>query len=142
VFDPRRRHIAPDDDLAAGLCLPEEDLPSVQLPGSATATVTPIAPRLGGVAAIHPEQRGLAVPPAAVHEPGPQAPPVSPAAVSQLSPDPPAERQAAQPDPAGDNGQEEPARGRPVRKAAGGRSRRASVPSWDEIMFGSSRQPD
>jgi hypothetical protein len=29
-----------------------------------------------------------------------------------------------------------------VRKAAGGRSRRASVPSWDEIMFGNSRQPD
>jgi hypothetical protein len=31
---------------------------------------------------------------------------------------------------------------RPARKAAGGRSRRASVPSWDEIMFGNSRQPD
>jgi hypothetical protein len=28
------------------------------------------------------------------------------------------------------------------RKAAGGRSRRSSVPSWDEIMFGTSRQPD
>jgi hypothetical protein len=35
-----------------------------------------------------------------------------------------------------------PARERPVRKAAGGRSRRSSVPSWDEIMFGNSRQPD
>jgi hypothetical protein len=32
-------------------------------------------------------------------------------------------------------------RGR-ARKAAGGRSRRSSVPSWDEIMFGTSRQPD
>jgi Protein of unknown function (DUF3071) len=31
---------------------------------------------------------------------------------------------------------------RPARRAAGGRSRRASVPSWDEIMFGNSRQPD
>jgi Protein of unknown function (DUF3071) len=30
----------------------------------------------------------------------------------------------------------------PARRAAGGRSRRASVPSWDEIMFGNSRQPD
>jgi len=34
-----------------------------------------------------------------------------------------------------------PQRGR-GRKAAGGRSRRSSVPSWDEIMFGTSRQPD
>jgi hypothetical protein len=36
---------------------------------------------------------------------------------------------------------EVPQRGR-ARKAAGGRSRRSSVPSWDEIMFGTSRQPD
>ena len=31
---------------------------------------------------------------------------------------------------------------RPARRSSGGRSRRSSVPSWDEIMFGSSRQPD
>jgi hypothetical protein len=31
---------------------------------------------------------------------------------------------------------------RPARRASGGRSRRSSVPSWDEIMFGNSRQPD
>jgi hypothetical protein len=142
VFDPRRRHIAPDDDLAARLCLPEGDLPSVQLPGSVTATVTPISPRLGGIAAIHPEQRAPAVPPAAVHDPAPPAPSVPPAAVSQLAPDPQPERQAAVPDPAADTGQQEPARARPVRKAAGGRSRRASVPSWDEIMLGNSRQPE
>jgi hypothetical protein len=43
-----------------------------------------------------------------------------------------------------DAGSEEtavPQRGR-ARKAAGGRSRRSSVPSWDEIMFGTSRQPE
>jgi hypothetical protein len=34
----------------------------------------------------------------------------------------------------------EPAR--PARKASGGRPRRASVPSWDEIMFGNTRQRD
>ena len=28
------------------------------------------------------------------------------------------------------------------RRAAGGRAKRASVPSWDEIMFGSSRPHD
>ncbi len=37
--------------------------------------------------------------------------------------------------------QEPPARGR-ARKAAGGRSRRSSVPTWDEIMFGSSRRQE
>jgi Protein of unknown function (DUF3071) len=31
---------------------------------------------------------------------------------------------------------------RPGKRASGGRSRRSSVPSWDEIMFGNSRQPD
>jgi Protein of unknown function (DUF3071) len=31
---------------------------------------------------------------------------------------------------------------RPPRRASGGRSRRSSVPSWDEIMFGNSRQPE
>ena len=43
-----------------------------------------------------------------------------------------------------EEGSQEPAvpqRGR-ARKAAGGRSRRSSVPSWDEIMFGTSRQPE
>jgi len=36
---------------------------------------------------------------------------------------------------------ETPARGR-GKKAAGARGRRSSVPSWDEIMLGNSRQPD
>jgi hypothetical protein len=167
VFDPRRRHIAPDDDLAARLCLPEPDLASLRLPGPATATVTPIAPRLGVAPVIgqhvHPEPRSTASPPAVVHEPASAVlpaghgadhrdhvavPSVPPARLGQAEPggqlaaDPPAERRAAEADPAADGGRQEPARGRPVRKAAGGRSRRASVPSWDEIMFGNSRQPE
>jgi hypothetical protein len=50
--------------------------------------------------------------------------------------------EVAEPEP-GAESQEPPVpqRGR-ARKAAGGRSRRASVPSWDEIMFGTSRQPE
>ena len=31
---------------------------------------------------------------------------------------------------------------RPARRTGGGRARRSSVPSWDEIMLGNSRQPD
>ena len=50
---------------------------------------------------------------------------------------------AARQDAAGaPGGPESAARERPVKKAASGRSRRASVPSWDEIMLGNSRQPD
>jgi Protein of unknown function (DUF3071) len=151
IFDPRRRHIAPDDDLAARLCLPEADLAPLRLSGPATATVTPITPRLGVAPVVgqhvHPEPRTAPSPPAAVHEPGPPVPSVPPARLGQaepggqLPPDAPAERRTAE-DPAVEAGRQEPARGRPVRKAAGGRSRRASVPSWDEIMLGNSRQPD
>ncbi|HET9895864.1 MAG TPA: septation protein SepH [Streptosporangiaceae bacterium] len=48
----------------------------------------------------------------------------------------------AQSPPEGE-GAEQPERpARPGRRASGSRSRRSSVPSWDEIMFGNSRQPD
>ncbi len=52
VFDPRRRHVMPDDDNAARLSLPESELPPepVALPGE--ATVTPLAPRLGAAAGM------------------------------------------------------------------------------------------
>jgi hypothetical protein len=51
TFDPRRRHVMPDDDNAARLSLPESELPplTVTMPGE--ATVTPLAPRLGAVQA-------------------------------------------------------------------------------------------
>jgi hypothetical protein len=142
VFDPRRRHIAPDDDQAARLCLPSDELPPAaaspfETREPATATVTPIASRLGGAAAHYPEQRASAVPPPAVpsasRAPGP----------GQGVRDAEAERRPAERDPAAAaEGRREPASERPARKAAGGRSRRASVPSWDEIMFGNSRQPE
>ncbi len=49
VYDPHRKHVAPADDTAARLCLPEADLPEAtsRLGGAARATVTPIASRLG-----------------------------------------------------------------------------------------------
>ncbi len=98
-------------------------------------------------------------------EPGPAGPP--PASGRSSAPDPRAAAAAdardRQPDsarsaaghpapedqPPQDQPREDPATAeraaapaRPARKAAGGKSRRASVPSWDEIMFGNSRQPD
>jgi Protein of unknown function (DUF3071) len=145
VFDPRRRHITPDDDQAARLCLFADDLPPVSFaaPGPATATVTPIASRLGNQGAHHPEPRGAAVPPlpAAAHGAAPPGPAGPPAAASPAAREADSDRRPAERDAAGE-GHPEPARERPARKAAGGRSRRASVPSWDEIMLGNSRQPD
>jgi hypothetical protein len=151
VFDPRRRHIAPDDDQAARLCLSADDLPptSPSLSASpfaarepATATVTPIAPRLGGLATHHPEQRASAGPPPPTL-PDPLQSPFTAAVPAQAARDAEAERRPAERDTAAAaDGHRDPAGERPVRKAAGGRSRRSSVPSWDEIMFGNSRQPD
>jgi hypothetical protein len=151
VFDPRRRHIAPDDDQAARLCLAPDDLPAIAASLSAsafagrdaaTATVTPIASRLGGLAAHHPEQRTSTAPPPA-HRPDPHQSPRTAAGPGQGGREPEAERRPAERDTAAAaEGNREAPRERPARKAAGGRSRRASVPSWDEIMFGNSRQPE
>src|SRR6185312_8192372 len=52
VFDPRRRHVMPDDDNAARLSLPESELPAEPVPVPGEATVTPIAPRLGAAAGM------------------------------------------------------------------------------------------
>jgi hypothetical protein len=112
--------------------------------------VTPIASRLGGLAAHHPEQRAPAVPPIPAAVPGPSAQPGLPAVAGQGSREReadaerrPAERDtAAAADERGNPARERSERERPARKAAGGRSRRASVPSWDEIMFGNTRQPE
>ncbi|HEU5420677.1 MAG TPA: septation protein SepH [Streptosporangiaceae bacterium] len=48
VFDQRRRHVIPADDIARRLCLPQVDWPAGRLGGlgAATATVTPIGSRL------------------------------------------------------------------------------------------------
>jgi hypothetical protein len=222
LFDPRRRHVAPADDNAARLSLPDTELPP-PAPGSLTAaTVTPIRPRpdrqpfppqrsvpgsasaaapgsmpeppgepaeesvpeparvaaqaasRGGPTAPIPPRPPAVRPPAASagaqapsapsrsaspQRPAPSAPPrpappqrsdspsspgPSAAPAAQRS-EPAAEPQGEperQPSPAATEQQpaEPPARGRG--KKAGQRGRRASVPSWDEIMLGNSRQPD
>jgi DUF3071 family protein len=203
LFDPRRRHVSPADDTAARLCLPEADLPDSGPRQPATATVTPIASRLGSgdhdarrqAGGQAPASRSQpAAPPRQVpqHPPGqrpaPQhAPAQRPAASGPAAQHQSAQQQSAQQQPAqrgaaqsprprpgqpgaasqqlsaqqragqaaaqqaGARGEQDaeqagqtaqPRRERPARKAAGGRSRRASVPSWDEIMLGTSRNTD
>ena len=160
AFDPRRRHVVPADDDAARLSLPEADLaelaPAVRAPAPPRATVTPITSRLAAAA----------TPPAA--DPHPASAPAHEARAQEARrPEPAvpaarastarageaqagearggearaAEARAAEPETAAPT-PEAPAPPRRARKAAGGRSRRSSVPSWDEIMFGTSRQPD
>src|SRR5580692_659698 len=143
IFDPRRRHIAPDDDAAARLCLPADELPAIPVSAHpATATVTPIAPRLGGLAAhhpeqraaahpeqraaAHPEQRAAAAPPVPAAAQGPSGAQGRPAMGGQGSREADAERRTAERDAAasaderGDQARERSARERPARKAAGG----------------------
>jgi len=134
VFDPRRRHVLPADDNAARLSLSGPDRPAGRPGGaeSATATVTPIAGRLGALGA-HPAE--------------PERQPARAAPTSSLAAAPAMPAAAGRPDDgAGDEERPGPPVGPPrersARKAASGRSRRASVPSWDEIMLGNSRQPD
>ena len=124
IYDPHRKHVAPADDTAARLCLPDADLPETAstIRAPARATVTPIGSRLGPPA--QPE-RDPGRPAEAARAPATGGRPR--AAETEAEP-------AAQAAPA--------PRERPARKAAGGRSRRSSVPSWDEIMFGTSRPND
>jgi hypothetical protein len=126
VYDPRRRHVVPDDDQAIRLSLPQSEWTGIQLAerGQPTATVTPIGARHAAQQA-EPDRR-----------------PAAAVAVEDIaSPDTPAATHARDPEPPAPEPEAEPPR-RPAKKAAGGRARRASVPSWDEIMFGTSRQPD
>ena len=156
VYDARSRHVTPADDEAIRLCLDESQWPGPR-PASrlaVTATVTPISARAAAAhQPPHPsEQRG----PVSRARP---APAVSPAAAAAPAAGPgvaqaPAGHAAQQAGRGGrDSGEtpaspspaaaDEPARpARPARRASGGRSRRSSVPSWDEIMFGNSRQPE
>ncbi len=185
VFDPRRRHVLPNDDNAARMSLPgaEPPQPAASPPGE--ATVTRLAPRLGNARHERPAPGRPSVSEPAPPAPGPSAPAASSASVTaeprrDVSHPPAAERnswpqpasrepapvpmaaaesvrenhQAATP-PVAETAAEPPATtgdaaaqaeagaeptGRQSRKAA--RGRRSSVPSWDEIMFGSSRQRD
>ena len=163
--DDAARLSLPEADLA-------ERAPAPQVPAPARATVTPISRRLAATAAAEPRPASAPAHEARAHEARAHdarareawaqearrpEPAVPAARASEARADeardgeaPPgdtraAEARGAEPGttvPAADT-QEAPAPPRrAARKAAGGRSRRSSVPSWDEIMFGTSRQPD
>jgi hypothetical protein len=147
IYDPRRRHVIPDDDQAVRLCLPQEEWAAITFAERtrATATVTPIGSRQHGPFADsgrEPERRTTPAVPRAreIREPG-----LAVATEPDLAP-------AASAAPAGGDGSSQPGQaaaaggtdqdGAPAPAKKAGRGRRASVPSWDEIMFGTSRQQD
>jgi hypothetical protein len=138
IFDPRRRHVIPDNDHAVQLCMSQSDWAAAQFAerGRATATVTPIASRLADQHR-EPDRRVAPMAPRSRDVPGQDAEPGSAPAQPAAGRSP-----AAQPDETAAQAADAEAQARPARKAAGGRSRRASVPSWDEIMFGTSRPQD
>jgi hypothetical protein len=130
LYDPRRRHVIPDDDQAVRLSLPQSEWSSVQFaerkqPG---ATVTPIGARHLAAHAEPDREPGQIFAPGSAFVPDPAPAAEPPAAAREAEP-------ADEPVPGTTSAQ-------PARKAAGGRGRRSSVPSWDEIMFGTSRQSD
>jgi Protein of unknown function (DUF3071) len=146
LYDPRRRHVIPDDEQAIRLCLPADEWAAVAFAdrNRASATVTSIGSRQhssysehgrdfdrrGSAAAGRGRDAGVAVTTqaaagAGTDPAGQVAEPDAPAASAATGTAPAVAAQA-------------PAT--PPKKT--GRARRSSVPSWDEIMFGNSRQPD
>jgi Protein of unknown function (DUF3071) len=163
IYDPRRRHVIPDDDQAVRLCLPQSEWADAELVDRSqpTATVTPIGARQAAHHADVAREADRLVPyPSLARDPALAGPggrametiaarAVAPGRDAGLAAGPGDDRagpDVAEPAAVG-GGRETPAEeaettARKVRKAAGSRPRRASVPSWDEIMFGTSRQPD
>ena len=124
---------APAPERVMAAARPGPPSPAQPRPAATTASPAQASPAPG-----HSAPAGTAT--AAAGPAGPASTGADPAAPDPADPGSPDRPEQA---PAAAESQE-PAtaqRGR-ARKAAGGRSRRSSVPSWDEIMFGTSRQPD
>ena len=169
VYDPRSKHVTPDDDEAVRLCLGESDWPEPRSAARAgvTATVTPIGSRASSTGA-HPSYQA--------HQAEQRSQGDWPSGRDALTSSRQGQAGSGRPRAAQGNGREaagtviaddevaagagkpsgvgpapvQPAAGeaavgpaaRQGRRSSGGRPRRSSVPSWDEIMLGNSRQPD
>jgi hypothetical protein len=168
VYDSRSKHVVPDDDEAIRLCLDESEWPEPGPGQAVTATVTPIgsrsmaasshqpAPRAdtdrpAGRALAHPSRRAPAeaaasLSPAGVasrSQPGGQVLAGQPQGTKTAGEQPGAASAAhADPQPAAGSADEADHESPRPQRRTPGRPRRSSVPSWDEIMFGTSRQPD
>jgi hypothetical protein len=146
IYDPRRRHVIPDDEQAIRLCLPADEWAAIAFAdrNRPTATVTPIGSRQHSSYSDHGrdfDRRGSA---AAARGRDASASVTTQAADAGADPaDPVAEPDApAASAAAATAGPAAAAQAPSAPPKKSGRARRSSVPSWDEIMFGNSRQPD
>ena len=115
--------------------VPAAESPAAESPATeATATEAPAAEAATGRAPANGRRPAPAPAPPAPAQAQAPAPAQAPAQVPAPAESP------AQP-PADKHADEAAPRGR-GKKTAGARGRRSSVPSWDEIMLGNSRQPD
>jgi hypothetical protein len=167
IYDPRRRHVIPDDEQAMRLSLPADEWAAVADRTPATATVTPIGSRQHGTYAGPARDFGPARDSGPARDYGSardfgaardlgQARDFerrsAPTAAKSRDAGSPADRSEAadtasparQPEVPAANAAAVNAPTQPAAKPAkkSGRARRASVPSWDEIMFGTSRPSD
>ncbi|GAA0586742.1 DUF3071 domain-containing protein [Kribbella sandramycini] len=139
---PRRVHAVPNpDDEPTLIDVPIEQPPALH--PTVRAVERPAQPPAESAAFAPPEERA-AVPPTPF--PAPEAPPAvdraperepEPPAQPELPAEPPhPEPQSAPVEQPAAEAAEEPAAEEPKKKPARRNSKRASVPSWDEIMFG------
>lgn len=120
IYDANRRHVSPVDEEAARISSPDE-LPQ-------ETAVTPFVPRR----ADHPRER----------EPQAEPEPRDPAEPEHREDDSAPDEAAAQGAGGGEPQSAQPEDRPNQRKSSSSRSRRASVPSWDEIMFSTNRRRD
>jgi Protein of unknown function (DUF3071) len=133
---------APAAERVMAAARPGPPTPAPARPAAATASPAqdsraPVSPAPASPAPGH-SAPGHGAPASTPADPAdPASTGVAPDPADQGSPDRPEQAPAA-----AETGEPATAQRGRGRKAAGGRSRRSSVPSWDEIMFGTSRQPD
>jgi hypothetical protein len=151
IYDPRRRHVIPDDEQAIRLCLPPDEWAAINVAerNRATATVTPIGSRQhvsypdrdfdrrGGLTGSRGRDASFTTGAAAEASADTTTDLASPAAEPGT-----AAASAAAASGTADGAPTTAAQTQAGRTKKSGRPRRASVPSWDEIMFGTSRQSD
>jgi hypothetical protein len=150
LYDPRRRHVIPDDDQAVRLCMPQTEWAATALAerGQPTATVTPIGARHSAQQAETDRLASAVVLGMDSAAAGPSRARNGSGGAGPAPDEEPGGGDARPAAAAGRPADAAPGESRPeaaprtAKKAAGGRPRRSSVPSWDEIMFGTSRQPD
>ncbi|HUK69137.1 MAG TPA: septation protein SepH [Streptosporangiaceae bacterium] len=113
--------------------------PPAQVPGRTAPAPERIASDIAPPSPQRPQAPATAAGASAPPRSGPH-PPAATTAEPQVVDEAPTTAEAQAPAEAEAGAEKAPPRR--ARKAAGGRGRRASVPTWDEIMFGSSRRED